>query len=95
VTVHRTDDDAILCFSKRDQSGDTDCTLIVVVNLDPHSIRETMVHLDVPALGLEGEDSFQVHDELTDQTWTWTTHNYVRLDPSVEPAHVLTIRRPR
>ena len=95
VTVHRTEDDSILCFSKRDRSGATDCTLIVVVNLDPHSTRETMVHLDLAELGLEGEDSFQVRDELTDQTWTWTAHNYVRLDPSVEPAHVLTIRRPR
>jgi starch synthase (maltosyl-transferring) len=93
VTVHRTDDDSILCFSKRDDlSGDT---VIVVVNLDPHGVRETLVHLDLTALALDWEDSFQVHDELSGDGWTWTAHNYVRLDPSVEPAHVLSVRRPR
>ena len=30
-----------------------------------------------------------VHDEITGQTWTWREHNYVRLDPAGEPAHVL------
>jgi len=95
VTVHPTDDDSVLCFSKRDLSGDDDATIIVVVNLDPHGSRETMVHLDLPALGLDWKDSFAVRDELTDETWTWTEHNYVRLDPAVEPAHILSIRRPR
>ena len=95
VTVHRTDDESVLCFSKRDLTGGSDCTVIVVVNLDPHGTRETMVHLDLAALDLEGQDSYLVRDELTDQTWTWTAHNYVRLDPSVEPAHILSVRRPR
>ena len=35
----------------RPRDGDDD-TVIVVVNLDPHGTRETMVHLDLPALGL-------------------------------------------
>jgi starch synthase (maltosyl-transferring) len=93
LSVHRTDDDAVLCYSKRDP--DTGDTLIVVVNVDPHSTRETMVHLDLPALGLDWQDSFLVHDEIGGETWTWTEHDYVRLDPSVEPAHVLSVRRPR
>jgi starch synthase (maltosyl-transferring) len=102
LQVHRTDDDAVLAFSKRvstgvDQLGrssavETDDIVIVVVNLDPHSTRETIVHLDLPALGMDWEDSFQVHDELSGEGWTWSAHNYVRLDPSVEPAHVLTVR---
>jgi starch synthase (maltosyl-transferring) len=95
LAVHRTDDEFTLCFSKTatdPTSGETDA-VIIVVNLDPHSPRETLVHLDLPALGLDGQDSFVVHDELSDQTWTWSETNYVRLDPSVEPAHVLTVRR--
>ncbi|KRF19622.1 alpha-1,4-glucan--maltose-1-phosphate maltosyltransferase [Nocardioides sp. Soil796] len=96
VTVHRTDDDAILCFSKTAHiPGAGDDIVIVVVNLDPHATRETMVHLDLAALGLDPHEAFVVHDELTDQTWNWTEHNYVRLDPSVEPAHILTVRSPR
>ncbi len=72
---------------------DDDDLVIVVVNLDPHATRETMVHLDLPALGLDWHDSLAVHEELTGQDWHWGQHNYVRLDPYVEPAHVLTVRR--
>lgn len=89
VTVHWSDDENILVFSKH--HGDD--LVIVVVNVDPHAARETTVHLDLPALGLP--DSFVVHDEITGEDWTWGPHNYVRLDPYHEPAHVLTARRPR
>ena len=37
-------------------------------------------------------DSFMVHDEITGAEWGWSQHNYVRLDPGDEPAHVLTVR---
>jgi starch synthase (maltosyl-transferring) len=89
LVVHSSDDENVLCFSK--QSGDD--LVIVVVNLDPHAARETMVHLDLPALGLDWHDSLAVHDEVSGQDWHWGQHNYVRLDPYVEPAHVLTVRR--
>jgi starch synthase (maltosyl-transferring) len=70
-----------------------DDTVIVVVNVDPHATRETTVHLDLPALGFAETDSFVVHDEITGEDWTWGQHNYVRLDPHHEPAHILTVRR--
>jgi starch synthase (maltosyl-transferring) len=73
--------------------GAGDDLVIVVVNLDPHAARETMIHLDLPALGLDWNDTLAVHDEITGQDWRWGQHNYVRLDPYVEPAHVLTLRR--
>ena len=34
-----------------------------------------------------------VHDLLTGSTFRWQEHNYVRLDPHVQPAHVLHLRR--
>jgi starch synthase (maltosyl-transferring) len=89
LAIHSSDDDAVLVFSK--QTGDD--TVIVVVNVDPHGPRTTMVHLDLPALGLNWEDSLNVHDEITGQDWQWGAHNYVHLDPYVEPAHVLSVRR--
>ena len=52
-----------------------------------------MVHVDVAALGLDPDEAYEVHDELTGQTWTWGEHNYVRLDPFGEPAHVFAVRR--
>jgi starch synthase (maltosyl-transferring) len=95
VTIHWSDDENILVFSKRAQDGADDDVVIVVVNVDPHAARETMVHLDMGALGLTEHESFAVHDEITGADWDWTAHNYVRLDPFQEPAHILTVRRTR
>ncbi|WOF22780.1 DUF3416 domain-containing protein [Microbacterium betulae] len=89
LVVHATDDDHVLCFSK--SSGDD--TVIVVLNLDPHGARETMVRLDLEAAGLP--ESFVVHDELTGADWTWGRDDYVRLDPAHEVAHILSVRTPR
>ena len=35
----------------------------------------------------------KLKDEVTGADWTWTEHNYVRLDPYHEPAHILSVRR--
>ncbi len=89
LTIHSSDDDSTVVYSKT--AGDD--TVIVVVNVDPHGTRETTVHLNMPALGMDWHDQFVVHDEITGESWTWGERNYVRLDPYVEPAHVLTVRR--
>ncbi len=91
LTVHHSDDDHVLVYSKR--HGDD--VVLVVVNLDPHGTRETMVHLDMPALGMDWHDSFVAHDEITGEDWSWSQHSYVRLDPGHEPAHIISVRRPR
>ena len=64
-----------------------------MVNLDPHGARETIVNLDLPTLGMDWSDTCSVHDQISDETWLWGARNYVRLDPFVEPAHVLVVRR--
>lgn len=95
VTVHNTDDDAILCFSKRvpaefSPTGVAD-TIIVVVNTDPHAVRETTVHLNMPALGLEWDDTFEADELISGLTFEWTNNNYVRLDPCTTPVHIISI----
>ncbi|MFM1795993.1 MAG: hypothetical protein RLZZ340_670 [Actinomycetota bacterium] len=67
-------------------------TVIVVVNVDPHSVRETTVHLDLKRAGIDGSN-FEVHDLLTDQKFNWTVDNYVRLDPRETPAHILHVTK--
>ncbi|WP_370290118.1 alpha-1,4-glucan--maltose-1-phosphate maltosyltransferase [Nocardioides sp.] len=96
LRLHAVDSTSIVCFSKtaRSAAGDADDRVIVVLSLDPHQAQESMVHLDLTALGLPPGASFAVHDEITGADWTWGEHDYVRLDPAV-PAHVLTIRSPR
>jgi starch synthase (maltosyl-transferring) len=89
ITFHDADSEFVMAWSKR--TGDD--VVLVVVNLDPHGTREATVRLDMPALGLGWEDQLLVRDEITGNEWTWGQANYVRLDPFVEPAHVLTVRR--
>jgi starch synthase (maltosyl-transferring) len=91
LRFHHVDNDAIMSFSKRDEgTGDT---VLVVVTLDPHTAQEGMTSLDMPALGLDWHDRFGVDDELTGASYDWGQHNYVRLDPHIEPAHVFRVRR--
>ncbi len=93
VSIHSTDSDSVLCFSKRSSSGGTDDTVIVVINLDPHGTRETMVHLTMPELGFDWHETFIVVDEISGESWRWGERNFVRLDPFVEPAHILSVRK--
>ncbi len=93
LRFHYSDQPDILCFSKRtgpDFPGGSDLVL-VVVNLDPNNAREATVWLDSGALGLDAGAGFRVTDELTGQSFTWGQGNYVRLDPAVAPAHILTV----
>lgn len=87
LRFHPTDNDQVIAYSKTATTpeGLTD-QVITVVNLDPHHVQEATVTLD-------GDGPYAVHDELTGAVYTWGRHNYVRLDPSAEPAHLLTVRR--
>lgn len=97
ITIQRTDDDAILAYSKHLDKAFTGTgahdTLIMVVNTDPHSVRETVVHLDLTTLGAQHGDSLTVKNLVTGVEWEWTADNYVRLDPYTEPAHILHVTK--
>jgi starch synthase (maltosyl-transferring) len=90
LRFHNPDQPELLGFSKR--TGDD--VVLAVVNLNPHQVREATVHLDLPALGLDPDAEFVVHDELSGESYTWGQDNYVRLDPHLRPAHIFTIEPP-
>ena len=95
VHFHDSGSPDMLCFSKRLAGAGpngSDDTVLVVVNLDPHSVRETTVQLDMPALGLGWADRFGAYDAVTQTTFDWGASNYVRLDPFSEPAHIFLVR---
>jgi len=98
LRFHSADQDSVLVFSKRaDVLPGTDPaaadTVLVVVNLDPQAVREATVSLEMPALGLDWNEDFDVVDEVTGAEYAWGQFNYVRLDPYDEPAHIFTVRR--
>ena len=87
------DDENVMCFSKRHVDGGRDDTIIVVANLDPHTTRETWIHLDMPELGLGWNDGFVAKDLITGESWQWGQHNFVRVGRDVEPVHIIHVRR--
>ncbi|HXA41480.1 MAG TPA: maltotransferase domain-containing protein [Candidatus Solibacter sp.] len=90
LRLQHVDKDEIICVSRQNQQRDD--TLIVIVNLDPVGVAEASVWLDFAGLGLTAS-KFEAVDLLSGKTYKWTAGgNYVRLDPAVTPAHVLTVK---
>ena len=86
---HNVDNDKVIAYSRRD--GD-DIT-IVICTLDPYGAQEATVHFDMAALGLEWSDDFRAHDAITNSSWVWGPHTYVRIDPNQACAHIVAVRR--
>jgi starch synthase (maltosyl-transferring) len=78
--------------------------LVMVVNLEPHSVQDGTIRL-VAELFHQAERgkpvtggvpaSYELTDLLTESTYTWRGEwNYVRLDPTWMPAHILHVKPP-
>ena len=89
IHFHAVDNDNIIAYSKVNTL--TGNAVLVVVNLDPNNAQESAVHLNLHALGLDGRDHFEVHDEVTGATYTWGEHNFVRLEPWSNVAHIFVL----
>ncbi|HEV7472066.1 MAG TPA: alpha-1,4-glucan--maltose-1-phosphate maltosyltransferase [Pseudonocardia sp.] len=91
IHFHETDNDELIAYSKTDPvTGDT---VVVIVTLNSFEMREGTVRLDMPELGMDWDDSFRVHDEITGETWQWGERNYVRLEPWANVAHILRLEK--
>jgi starch synthase (maltosyl-transferring) len=89
LRFHEVDKDNLIAFSKTAAGGDP---FLVVVNLNPFNWEEGTIAIDRAALGVEPGRPLEMHDLVTDATYTWHgDHAYVRLDPA-EPAHIFQVR---
>src|SRR5450432_781160 len=85
-----TDYASILAYKKSAPGGD----LIIVVNLDPHAMHETMIQVPISELGIGANDAYEMADLLTGARYTWRgAKNYVRLDPAERVGHVFRVSR--
>jgi starch synthase (maltosyl-transferring) len=107
LRFHGVDNPSLLCYSRHrpedghasaertviDSDEGAEGLLLIVVTLDPYWKQGGFVHLDMAALGLAGDATFQVHDLLTDERYWWHgPRNYVELDPHEKVGHVFRIR---
>ena len=92
LRLHHVGNEAMLCVSRSSVTHDD--VLLLVANLDAFSSQEATTWLDLQALGIAADRPFVARDELTGASYTWQgPANYVRLDPSVQPAHVLSLHQ--
>ena len=94
LRFHVTDNDQLLAYSKI--SADLKNIIVCIVNLD--SFWPQAGWIDVPSdeWGIPWDQPYVVHDLFSDQRFTWRgSHNWVRLDPGVQPAHILRVEVPQ
>ncbi len=90
LCFHATDSPDIIAYSKRDHSN----VVLVVCTLDPHHEHSTTVHWNMPVLGLGWDAEFSVYEELTQSSWRWNPHTFVRLNPHENVAHIARVSSP-
>ena len=92
LTFHRADNPHVLWYSKATPAGDD--VVFVAVNLNPHAIEDSLVDVPLAALGLAADESYRMHEVLTDVPYDWRgPRGYVKLDPQAEPAQIFALRR--
>jgi starch synthase (maltosyl-transferring) len=92
TVFHPTDNEQLICYSRA--TDDRSNVLLVIVNLDPHHQHAGWISLDLAALGVADNSSFQVHDLVGDARYLWRGGRaFVSLDPKVMPVHVFRVRR--
>ena len=83
------DSEQILFYAKTAAGGGN--LLLIAVNLDPRQWHECTVTVPPSLVGTAPGQSYRVVDLLTGSAYTWGERNYVRLDPQVEPAHIMRV----
>ncbi|MBV8719090.1 MAG: alpha-1,4-glucan--maltose-1-phosphate maltosyltransferase [Chloroflexi bacterium] len=87
-----SDNDQLLVYNKASRDGTN--VIVCVVNLDPHWPQSGWVEVPTHQWGMPADQPYVVHDLLSDERYTWRGNwNWVRLDPSVRPAHILRVER--
>ncbi len=85
------DNDQMLAYVK--STPDQSNVVVCIVNLDPNNTQSGFVEIDMQALGLDPQQSYQMHDLITDARFIWNgPRNFVMLDPRRVPVHVLRVR---
>lgn len=92
LEFYEADNEQVLFYGK--SSFDKRNSILVAVNLSPFQVQESHLRIPIAALGIRPEDTYQLHNLITDRRDLMTGDSYiVRLDPQIEPAAIFAVRR--
>ncbi len=92
LTFRASENPQVLFFTKMAPGWRND--LLIIANLDPSRAQETVVTVPLADLGLDPDSPYVVEDLLTGARYSWRgARNYVRLDPNLQPGHILRLQR--
>jgi len=92
LAFHPISNDNLLCYSKRSDDGKN--LVLMVMNLDPTRTQSGMVDVPLERFGLADGQPYQVNELLIGEQYTWTgRQNYVELNPTKVPGHILELRQ--
>ena len=81
----------MMAYAKRTPDGTSQ--VLVAVSFDPYGTQESVLHIPLKELGIAQDETYQVHELMTDTRGLWqgpTAH--VRLTPE-QPACIWAIYR--
>ncbi|HLH76400.1 MAG TPA: alpha-1,4-glucan--maltose-1-phosphate maltosyltransferase [Candidatus Binataceae bacterium] len=84
-----TDSEDIILYAKA--TADLGNVILVAVNLDPFQAHYCTAFVPPEVVGVAPGQRYRVTDLLTGAVYEWGDRNYVRLDPVIEPAHILRV----
>jgi starch synthase (maltosyl-transferring) len=92
IRFHSTENEQLISYTK--ESADRSNLILVVVNLDPHYTQAGFVTLPLQELEIPLDRGYEAEDLLTGARYLWNgSRNYVELNPSRLPGHILRIQR--
>ena len=92
IQFHSTGNEQLIAYTK--ESDDRSNLILTVVNLDPHYTQSGFVALPLDALEIPHDRGYEAEDLLTGERYLWNgPRNYVELNPSRMPGHILRIHR--
>jgi starch synthase (maltosyl-transferring) len=92
LRFYSADNDQVIFYGKTTFDGHN--AVLVAVNLNPFQAQTARLTIPLADLGINQDETYQVHDLLTDHRDLVIGDTYsLRLDPYVEPAAIFAIRR--
>lgn len=92
LRFYTADNSQVLFYGKTSKTGAN--TVFVAVNLDPHNVQETYIHMPLESFGITPSTPYVLDDLLHGHSWEWTgSRQHLRLDPHTNPVAIFRLQQ--